>query len=131
MAVTYQNGSITVDEDFARFGSKTYSIDKINTVDVRVSVPSQAGWIILGLLGIGFFLPSALAGELVMAFFGIVLLGAAYIVWRGAQLRTYKLFLVTSSSEAQAFETRDEGEISQLRSAIEQAIIRQKQTKRS
>jgi hypothetical protein len=40
---------VSVDRDFARFGSKSYAINKINTVEVRERKP-HAFWPALALL---------------------------------------------------------------------------------
>eukprot|EP00456_Euglypha_rotunda_P014398 TRINITY_DN14515_c0_g1_i1.p3 TRINITY_DN14515_c0_g1~~TRINITY_DN14515_c0_g1_i1.p3 ORF type:complete len:107 (+),score=20.44 TRINITY_DN14515_c0_g1_i1:876-1196(+) len=43
--------NVSVDKDFARFGSKSYAINKINTVDVRERKPyGQLGMFIFGVL---------------------------------------------------------------------------------
>lgn len=118
----YQNGSISIDNDFARFGSKSYAIDKINTVDVRFTKPGAMGWVIctfIAAIAIWAGLGGGGAGSVVV---GVIFAGIAVMLYRNAQVKTYKLYLVTSSSEAQAFETRDEDEIGSLRASIEQAI---------
>jgi hypothetical protein len=110
--------SVSVDRDFARFGSKSYAINKINTVDVRSRHPhSQAAMLLWGL------------GAFVCIFFGPVgwilafVCGAlAYFAWRKSQIVEYCLYLITSSSEQQALKSTDEDFISDLRERIEAAM---------
>lgn len=123
--------SVYVDDDFARFGNKSYAINKINSVEVRERQPHGRG---------GAILCAILAVLCAMSFFGslsapdgpvtFMLVGAAvfgFLAYRGfqkAKIREYRLFVMTSSSEAQAFVTRDEGEVYSLRDEIESAMAR-------
>jgi hypothetical protein len=109
---------VSVDRDFARVGSKSYAINKINTVDVRSHRPHSQGAILLwGLLAFGciFFGP---IGWLMVLVFGAL----AYFAWRKSQIVEYRLYLITSSSEAQAVESRDKAYILRLRERIEGAM---------
>ena len=120
--------NVSVDDKFARFGSKSYAINKINSVDVRVRRPHGEGAIwacgLVALIAAISFLGSLLAGRaewwhLILAtIFG----GLAYVAWRKSKIREYQLFLMTSSSEAQAFVTQDSAEIHRLREEIERAM---------
>lgn len=120
---------VRVDDDFVRFGPKSYAINKINSVEVRERKPhGRAGAILFAGLG-GLVLLGALAsmaspqGFSVGSFVLALILGAlAYWQWQRAKVREYLLFLMTSSSETQAFVTRDENEITTLRDDIEAAI---------
>jgi len=41
----YERGDISVDDNFARFGTKSYAINKINSVDVRSrAMAAGCGW---------------------------------------------------------------------------------------
>jgi hypothetical protein len=126
--------TVTVDNDFARFGSKSYAMNKINSVEVREKQPHGKGaayaWFAIGL----FILIGALGsmaspegpsgGMFVVA---AICLGLGYWQWQRAKIREYHLFLMTSSSEAQAFITRDEAEVMGLRDGIEAAMVRHSQ----
>lgn len=123
----YNNGGVSVDDNFARFASKSYAIDKINTVDVRVTKPhGMAPVIIFGI----FSVLSAFAGIGAMQagaggmFFVIaaVCVGIAYWAWTKTKIRDFHLYLMTSSSEAQAYSSRDADEIATLRECIENAM---------
>jgi len=46
----------------------------------------------------------------------------AYRAWLNSKIREYQLFLMTSSSEAQAYVTRDREEVFRLRSKIEEGM---------
>jgi Family of unknown function (DUF6232) len=118
--------SVSVDRDFARFGSKSYAINKINSVEVRRRHPYGQGLMFLsGLLTIIFFL-SALGGGGAGAVVLAVLFGALAIwAWRRSQILEYQLFLMTSSSEAQAITSCDRDMIDGLRSRMERAMAGQ------
>ena len=120
---------VSIDRDFARFGSKAYAINKINTVDVtyRHPYPRQAafGWGLLALIsllvfggsasGVGFF---ALA---LCAFLGFL----AYRAWQRSKIVEYNLMLVTSSHSVQAIKSRDSAFIQDVRDRIERAMAGQ------
>jgi len=120
---------VTVDDDFARFGGKSYAINKINSVEVRERHPHGSGGAILfgGLSMI--LLVAALNGTdpnrgptfLLLAALSAV---AAYWAWRRSKVVEYQLFLMTSSSEAQAFVSRDGNEVYSLRDNIERAMTK-------
>ena len=121
--------SVRIDDDFARFGSKSYAINKINSVDIRVRKPHGAWLGVLMALAAFIFLasgahqvgrPDSTAG----ASFIIALAFAGLSAWlfRRSTIREYQLFLMTSSSEAQAFISRDEDEVVTLRDQIETAM---------
>lgn len=130
-AMRYQSGNVTVDDNFARVGSKSYAINKINSVDVRSKKKSgKWGWLLWWLLAIFCGVPAlgaliggqpgeAVAMLLIAALFG-------YFGWKSYQQRhatySYELFLMTSSNEVQAFVTDDKDDVLALRSAIEDAM---------
>jgi len=121
----YQNGGIVVDDDFVRFGSKSYAINKINTVDVRARKVRGKG-LAYGIGAIGLLLLIGGFGEKGssgMIVFGVVMLGLAALLYRRPDVYEYSLFLMTSSSEAQAFKTNDVDEVTNLRAAIEAAMM--------
>lgn len=127
-------GVVSVDNDFARFGSKSYAINKINSVEVRERQPhGKTGAVICGIIGVVLLLAAfgsmgssngSPIGSIVLA---AVFLGLAYWQWQRAKIREYLLFLMTSSSETQAFVTRDEDEVMSLRERIETAMTRHSQ----
>lgn len=122
-------GAVSVDQHFARFGSKSYAINKINSVDIRVARPHGEGaiwiWGLLALIcGLAFFgslsAPEgpSVGGLILAAIFAFL----AYRAWLSSKIREYRLFLMTSSSEAQAYVTRDRDEVIRLREKIEKAM---------
>lgn len=123
--------TVLVDDDFARFGNKSYAINKINSVEVRERQPhGKGGAILCGIIAAisllaflgGFADPEGPSwGGLV---FAALFSAFAWALWQKAKIREYHLFLMTSSSEAQAFVTRDEGEVYGLRQQIETAMLR-------
>jgi len=120
---------VSVDDKFARFGSKSYAINKINSVDIRMAKPHSEGaiwaWGLLALIFLLAFMGSlsspdgvSILSMALAALFGFL----AYRAWINSKIREYRLFLMTSSSEAQAFVTRDRDEVMQLRERIERAM---------
>ena len=130
--------TVTVDDDFARFGNKSYAINKINSVEVRSRRPhGKAAIYIWGLLTLIFLLafigsmsvpttdPSApTPSPLVMLGLAALFGWLAYWAWLKSKIVEYKLFLMTSSSEAQAFVSFDGLEVQSLRDRIEGAMAR-------
>lgn len=124
---------VSVDRDFARFGSKTYAINKINSVEVRARKPHGQRavylWGLLSLICVLSFMGSmsdpksdTSAGILFFAaLFGFL----AWRAWLRSQIIEYQLFLMTSSSEAQAISSRDVDMIASLRDRIERAMAGQ------
>ncbi|QCB39179.1 hypothetical protein E5554_15915 [Sphingobium sp. PAMC28499] len=128
--MAYKDGDISVDEHFARFGKKSYAINKINSVEVRETVKkgSQAyvlWWLLMALFFFSAYGSAPVAQESAATF---ALIGAffAFIGWRSFSKRhptpLYHLYLMTSSSEAQALTTTDESVIDKLRNEIEWAM---------
>ncbi|WP_109808420.1 DUF6232 family protein [Sphingosinithalassobacter portus] len=123
---------VQIDENFARFGSKTYAINKINSVDTRTTMKSGSkAWIFWwGLAAI--VLISRFGGGNVSAggATAVVVFAAllGWLGWRSFRKRFsttyYHLYLMTSSSEAQAYVTTDESEMAELRAKIEDAMAR-------
>ena len=123
-------GGISVDKDFARFGSKSYAINKINTVEVRERQPYGLGSaVICGLIGLAAVgigrgqmntHNGSPAGMIVV---GVMFLGLTVWLWKRSTIVEYQLFLMTSSSEAQAYTSRDQDEVLSLRDSIEAAMV--------
>lgn len=119
---------ISVDRDFARFGSKSYAINKINTVEVRERQPhGMGGVIIAGLIagicfvaGFGQISQQGGGGQTIVI--GLLLAGLAFWLWKRTKIIEYQLFLMTSSSETQAFVSNDHDEVMGLRDSIESAM---------
>jgi len=121
----YNDGGVTVDKDFVRFGPKSYAINKINTVEIREYHPyGKIGLIICAFISGAAILsavPDFTIGKLVVAaIFGAL----TYWFLMRSKIVEYRLFLMTSSSEAQAYMTRDQDEVFRLRAAIEGAMSR-------
>src|SRR4051794_13571820 len=103
--------AVSVDRDFARFGSKSFAINKINTVEVKSRCPHSQnaffGWGLIGIICLFLFAggekSSGVSGGtvfalLLCAFFGYL----AYRAWKRSKIVEYQLFLVTSSGAVQA-----------------------------
>jgi uncharacterized membrane protein YebE (DUF533 family) len=122
--------SVSVDQDFARFGAKSYAINKINSVEVRDREPhgkfgaylfgAVAAFVLLGWFGAMAGPDGVTLSPLIVA---AIFAGLAYWQWQRSKIREYHLFLMTSSSETQAFVTRDSDEVMSLRDQIEAAML--------
>jgi hypothetical protein len=131
VAVTEGAVPVSVDRDFARFGSKSFAINKINTVDVRAHRPhSQSAWFGWGLLAAICLLlfvgresgSSASGGTNAAAFLCLVFGILALRAWKRSKIIEYQLLLVTSSQAVQAIKSEDAEMIDGLRDRIERAI---------
>lgn len=121
--------AISVDRDFARFGKKAYAINKINSVEVRERRPhGSAGTILLGGMALIFLAVASQntngsgPTDIMVA---LLCAAGAYWAWKRSKIIEYQLFLMTSSSEAQAIASRDGGMIDNLRDRIERAMAGQ------
>lgn len=130
MTVRYQNGDITIDNNFARFGAKSFAINKINSVEVRSeTVPGSKAYRALWTLAAVFVIltiSNIVQGEAATgSFVAAAVLGLlGFFMWeKRHDVTTHRLFLVTSSAEAQAFVTHDWNDITELRTAIEDAMV--------
>ena len=117
---------VSVDDRFARFGSKSFAINKVTSVDVRSrrKTGSRAYIFWWGIGAIIIFV-AVVYGPL----FNIVLAALpalpGWLSWRHRHpTYTYTLVLVTAGNEAQAFVTKDRDEVMKLRSKIEEAMSR-------
>jgi hypothetical protein len=126
MARDIDGVSVSVDRDFARFGSKSYAINKINSVEVRKRYPhTHLGTFLLGLLTFICAMSAVGGGGAGAWVLAAICAAGAYWAWRRSQIIEYQLFLMTSSSEAQAISSRDGDLIDRLRNRIEQAMTGQ------
>lgn len=126
--------TVNVDRDFARFGSKSFAINKINTVDVRARHPHSQnaffGWGLAGVICLLMFAggsqdpnTSSGGGGMVFALLLCALFGfLAFRAWKRSKIVEYQLFLVTSSGAVQAIKSEDASMIDDLRDRIERAM---------
>ena len=121
----YSSGDIRVDWHFARFGEKSYAINKINSVEVKriPAKPNAKIHFIIVSLGMGIIALMAQSFWWVLGSF--IFAGFAYKSHRNPNSDKFQLYLMTSSSEVQAMETEDKTQISELRAAIETAMTRE------
>jgi hypothetical protein len=122
----YNDGAISVDLNFARFGSKSYAINKINTVEVRERQPHGLGMaIFFGVLAALTLIGAIQNLNATALVFGIGFVALTVWAWKRHKIREYDLFLMTSSSSTQAYMTRNRDEVLSLRDAVETAMTRQ------
>ena len=123
--------AVSVDNDFARFGAKSYAINKITSVEIREVKDTKGGCAIaaFGLLSLGCALTAlgqaasnfgeAIGYLLVAALFGYI----TYTLIQKAKRITYQLFLITAASEQQAYESLNRQDVYGLRDEVEAAML--------
>ena len=123
--------TVSVDNDFARFGAKSYAINKITSVEIREVKDTKGGCaiVLFGLLSLGCALAAlgsvasnfggAIGYVLVAALFGYI----TYTLFLKSKRITYQLFLITAASEQQAYESLDRDDVYGLRSQVEAAML--------
>lgn len=124
--------TVSVDNDFARFGAKSYAINKITSVEIREVKDKNGGCLVaatavltlvFGLVALGSLGNSEFGAGvtffLLAAFFGWL---TSLAVKRSKRLN-YQLFLITAASEQQAYESRDPADVYGLRDQVEAAML--------
>jgi len=115
--------TVSVDNDFARFGAKSYAINKITSVEIR-EIKSQNAGCMAALLGGACLLSLAITfGFPPFFLFALVFGAGAYLAWKKSKQITYQLFLITAASEQQAFESLDRDAVYGLRDEVEAAML--------
>ncbi|MFW2829873.1 DUF6232 family protein [Sphingomonas sp. ID0503] len=115
---------MTIDRDFARFGSKSFAINKINTVDVREKkLRGKGAAIAVGVVAAVLLLAAYSGQGEGFGVFGAIAAIVAVLMYRRRDIYEYGLILVSSSSEEQLLTTRDRDEIDTLRAAVEKAMV--------
>jgi hypothetical protein len=124
------NHLVSIDADFARFGNKSYAISKINSVEVRKVHPTDlAATVVFSFLALVAFcgvILNSLFGLFLPLIMTLIFSGAAYWSWSQYKKVQYRLYVTTSSREAQAYVSRDEDEVLNLRDQIEACMSRQR-----
>jgi hypothetical protein len=119
MELFYKGPDVTVDRDFARFGSKSYAIDKITSTDVKTTHPySGCG---IGLMLVALFCLFLAIGGFKAGIF-IALAGGVAAIWLMMR-QSFSLVIVTSASEVNAYQSTDKDLISTVKEAVETAMI--------
>jgi hypothetical protein len=121
---------VSVDRDFARFGSKAYAINKINTVDVTYRYPHRRGavfgWGLLAAMSLLIFAGGDKSGvnngSAVGLLLSLLFAFLAYRAWKRSNIVEYCLMLVTSSHSVQAIKSQDSDFIQGVRDRIERAM---------
>lgn len=125
----YQRDQVTVDENFARFGSKSYAINKITSVDVHVHETRRNGWLFAAIFGAIMLLAglSSLGipdNDPPFMSFGIAIVCGVFAVtgYRNRLSRHFELMLATAAGEVQATRSPDGDAIQELREVIERRV---------
>ena len=123
---SYQRAHVTVDDHFARFGSKSYAINKITSVDVRAERKDRSLWLILAIIGALFIIvgiePLISQGNPAVLMVGALLAIPAALLFPKRTSWSYHLILATSAGEVQATTSESREAIDELRAAIETRI---------
>lgn len=124
----YKNGGISIDRHFVRIDSKSYAIDKINSVDVRSEIKTGCLWMIIAFIAMICLFSAigsgTIGGWITFLFFA----GITVIAFIKRPRRKFILILATSSGEVQALTDFDEVNIVKLRTGIEQAMTMSKES---
>jgi hypothetical protein len=115
----YKSPDVVVDRDFARFGSKSYAIDKITSTDVKTTHPYSGCGIALLLVAL-FCLFLAIGGFKAGIFMGLA--GGAAAIWLMTR-ESFSLLIVTSASELSAYQATDKELIFTIKEAVEDAMV--------
>ena len=115
--------SVSVDNDFARFGAKSYAINKITSVEIREKTSPNAGCVVALLAFATFAFMLATIGFPPLVLFAIGFGVATYFAWKRSKRVTYQLFIITSASEQQAFESLSCNAVYGLRDQVEAAML--------
>lgn len=118
---------IRVDRDFVRFGTASYAISKINSIEVRTVKPYKADSAGVALLiSVALLLAAAAQGSQGASILCGILAALVFALSVGLALRAqaieYRLFLMTSSGEARAYVSTNKDEVLALRDKIEDAV---------
>ena len=119
----------SVDQDFVRVGTKSYAINKINSVEMHTSTkPGSALYVVAWLLAAVCAYAGLSAGLEGQSASGYLIVAAICggVGWLSFQKRapthTYSVMLVTSSGEATAVSSTDADLVMSVRAQIETAI---------
>ncbi|MFN3675431.1 MAG: DUF6232 family protein [Sphingomonas pseudosanguinis] len=123
--------SVSVDNDFARFGAKNYAINKITSVEIREVKDKNAGCtiaifaVITLVLAVSAFQSFSSGFETVLGFLaGAAIFGyLTYAMIQKSKEITYQLFLITAASEQQAYESKSRENVYDLRDRVEAAMM--------
>lgn len=123
--------SVSVDNDFARFGSKSYAINKITSVEIREVQEKGNGCAIAACGVIAAISAFSGLGALIAApkdAFTYLVIAAVfcfitYTLAKKGRKITYHLFLITSASEQQAYVTSSRDDVFNLRDQVEAAML--------
>ncbi|WP_147276194.1 DUF6232 family protein [Sphingomonas aracearum] len=133
---------VSIDHRFARFGQTRYATDKITSFEVTTRSTKVQGdndkftATFLGLTGTLFGLGLTVVGvgdrRVDLGLSGLAILaGAAWLLIKARTMQSrrssvanvYRLMITTNAGEVAAFETTSWDEISEIESALEQAIV--------
>lgn len=129
----YEHEGVSVDRDFARFGSTSYSIAQITSVEMREveraggNVLIMAACVLAGLfclfVALGAWANESGGGVIISLILAAAAFKVAYSSRPQPEAPCWRLYLTTSSGQAQAFASDVPEEVLYLRDAIEQAMV--------
>ncbi len=118
--IIYEEGSVKITNLRAIFNSETYSISQISSVRYFQKAPSCASWIILAIGIFTIFL--SFSGNISFLIIGLIAAGIGGVfIWTSKT--THIIQIKNSSGEVNAYNSKNEEEIRDIVSAMNQAIV--------
>lgn len=118
----YSSGGIRITNKRAVFGSKTYSMANISSVNTTEDPPKRSGGIWTAISGIGILILGAIVGFVWLILGGIVVLIIG-ILFAYLASGTYHVQLSSASGESHAFSSNKKDEILKIVQSLNDAII--------
>lgn len=117
--VIFSTGEVRIDKTLARFGSASYPIANIGSVAVK-TIPAPRKPLGVGFCAVGFAI-AVYAPGYAYKFIGIFIIALGVLIYILSKQK-FAIYLRTSSSDQQAFESTNAALISEIKSALETAI---------
>jgi hypothetical protein len=118
--IYFQSGDIEISQNLARFGSKSFAVANIGSVDTKKIGPGARAPI-GGLIALGGLIYMATTSTVI----GLVVAAIGAAIYYFAKPKT-ALVLRTSSGDVQALESTDHKQIQDIKTAIERAFVSRK-----
>jgi hypothetical protein len=126
--VILETGTIKITNVRAVFGSKTYAVSNITSVDAKAISPSGCAPIALIVIGAGFGISAAFRASTTDSWWVTLLIGVAFMAlgFRTAAkaVEDYSVNLTTAGGEVTAYQSKDKAEIQKIVAALNEAMIK-------
>lgn len=121
----YEKNDIKITNLRAVFGSKTYAISNITSVETKridANGCMPAGLMTIGVLLVFYGIPRLFDAEFNMVIFGAIAFGLGFLIHRSNK-PSYAVSLTTASGEIKAYTSESSESISEIIEALNNAII--------